>query len=291
MKHLLLTILLVPLALGLFQNRIVTVAHYNVGVFTKYYDNSMAMVAAMFDEMGADAVSLNELDSCTTRTGGIDQLKAICDSMGGWQYNFSPAIRYAGGLYGVGTAVRPDTKVLMRRDVKLPKFDGGEQRALSILETEDYVICTSHLDYAKGKVRPLQAAIVCDTLEAMYGDSQKLVVLCGDFNDSPSSPALDVIRTRFTVVSDTTFTWPNTAPRQCIDYICILRNNARYSVLDTKVRTEFEKGDVLWASDHLPVYATIRYKAPATSASPKRPAREPRPRVSVLKKRPRAQRL
>ena len=43
-------------------------ATYNVGVFNKSGVNSSEMVAKMMGEWKLDAISLNELDSCNTRS-------------------------------------------------------------------------------------------------------------------------------------------------------------------------------------------------------------------------------
>ena len=48
---------------------------YNAGTFNKYIADDYPLVAEMMREVGADAVCLNELDSCTTRTGGVFQLE------------------------------------------------------------------------------------------------------------------------------------------------------------------------------------------------------------------------
>ena len=43
------------------------IVQYNVGAFSKEIDNSIPMIADMMKEIHADALSLNELDSCNTR--------------------------------------------------------------------------------------------------------------------------------------------------------------------------------------------------------------------------------
>jgi hypothetical protein len=64
---------------------------YNAGTFNKYIADDYPLVAEMMREVGADAVCLNELDSCTTRTGGVFQLERIARAMGGWDYRFGRA--------------------------------------------------------------------------------------------------------------------------------------------------------------------------------------------------------
>ena len=56
---------------------------YNAGTFNKYIADDYPLVAEMMREVGADAVCLNELASCTTRPGGVFQLERIARAMGG----------------------------------------------------------------------------------------------------------------------------------------------------------------------------------------------------------------
>lgn len=43
------------------------VVQYNVGAFAKEIENSIPMISDMMKELGADVISLNELDSCNRR--------------------------------------------------------------------------------------------------------------------------------------------------------------------------------------------------------------------------------
>ena len=46
-----------------------TLVQYNVGAFKKYDDSSIDAIARVVKELDADAVTFNEVDSCTRRTG------------------------------------------------------------------------------------------------------------------------------------------------------------------------------------------------------------------------------
>ena len=67
----------------------VTLVQYNVGVFAKYDSSSVAAVANAVKELNADAVTFNEVDSCTTRTGSVDQMAAFAQEMGGWNQHYA----------------------------------------------------------------------------------------------------------------------------------------------------------------------------------------------------------
>lgn len=43
------------------------VVQYDVGAFSKEIENSIPMISDMMKELGADVISLNELDSCNRR--------------------------------------------------------------------------------------------------------------------------------------------------------------------------------------------------------------------------------
>ena len=143
------------------EKHVTRIVQYNVGVFAKEVENSIPMVASMMSEIGADAVSLNELDSCTTRHGNY-QLSDFAEAMGGWEYRFSRAMPFAGGAYGVGIVV-PE-KILDAFTVALPKGKGTEPRACGVVETKRYVLATTHLDYKDMPSMVIQAKTINEAL-------------------------------------------------------------------------------------------------------------------------------
>ena len=234
---------------------------YNVGAFGKYTDNSTAMVAAMMHELGAGAIGVNEIDSVTFRKEGHDQLREFAEALGeGWDYNFSRAMPYSGGAYGIGTLVSPEFKAISKHTVALPRCDGSEPRALSVIETEEFVVAATHLDHMSDSAQLVQAATITSWMKERYGDSSKPVVLMGDFNATPDSETLALMREDWNIVSPEEFSFPSRGADICIDYIMLLCNGAEYEVLDSHVVTALESGSVADASDHLPVYARITLK-------------------------------
>ena len=101
-----------------------TFVQYNVGVFAKYDSSSVDAVKRAVMELGADAVTFNEVDSCTTRTGSVDQMSVFAETMGGWNQHYAAAMPYKGGAYGVGVAAKPELEVLRVDKLALPKLDG-----------------------------------------------------------------------------------------------------------------------------------------------------------------------
>lgn len=238
------------------------IAAYNVGVFSKYSDDSMRDVVGMIRELDVDALAVCELDSCNLRHGTF-QLKDFAEIVSegespAWDYRYASAMQWNGGSYGIGVLAR--TAILDRFDIRLPKGEGHEPRMCLVVETSGYVMAAVHLDHKNEEVRMEQAKVLTEVLVNRYGRSRKPVFLCGDFNARPDSPTLRQLSEDWTVLSEEAFTYPSGNPRMCIDYIMALNNRARYEVLDTGVCTELESADVRKASDHLPVYVDVKIR-------------------------------
>ena len=234
---------------------VIRLVQYNVGAFSKETDNSIPMIAAMMKEVGADVVSVNELDSCNTRHSN-DQLADFAKEMGGWNYRFSRAMPYRGGAYGIGVAV-PD-EILDSFTINLPQGDGSEPRACCVVETKEYVFASTHLDYRSEPAMLEQAALINSVMKEKYGSAGKPVFLSGDMNSTPESAVLAELSKEWDVLSCTDPTISAKDPRKCIDFILELKNGVKYDVRGSAVMTEFKDGDVTVASDHLPVFVDVR---------------------------------
>ena len=236
------------------------VVSYNVGVFTKSGYNKLNMVADMMNEMKADVVGLQELDSCTRRTGGQYQLAEFADALGGWNYRFAPAIPFDGGTYGIGIAAKRKYRILDSWSMTLDRGKGAEQRALDVVEFPKFILATTHLDHRSDAAQLAQAKTISEVLYQRYAGTHKVVILCGDFNAKPNSRTIKEMKKNWTIVSAQNNTYDSSRPKQCIDYIMILENASSYVLRHTAVPTRFDDGDVTQASDHLPVYIDIKPK-------------------------------
>lgn len=236
----------------------VHIVTYNVGVFHKYTDNSTEMVASILKELKADAVSVNELDSMALRTGSVFQLERLAEAMGeGWDFNYSRAMPFNGGAYGIGTMASPKFKILARYTLPLAKYDGSEPRALSVIETPCFVLASTHLDYKSADAQLAQAKYLSAWLKENFSDSGKPVFLCGDMNATPESATISELRKDWTIISGLGVSFPSEGPNVCIDYIMALNNGEKYKVKSTGVCTAAQSADVSKASDHLPVYVDV----------------------------------
>ena len=235
-------------------------ATYNVGVFDKSGFDTTDMIAAMMKELGVQLLSMNELDSCNTRHNTF-QLKDFAETMGDWGFIFGPAISYKGGKYGVGVAYSSTLEPIRKYSITLEQGDGAEQRALAVCEFNDFVFASTHLDHKSATAQLAQAEILTGWASVNYGKGDKPVILCGDFNALPNSETISLMRKNWTILSPQEFTFSAQNPSKCIDYIMVYKNaSKRVKVLESKVCTQFNSGDVTVASDHLPVYVRITIK-------------------------------
>ena len=232
-------------------------AHYNVGAFKKTADSSVGVIADMMREIGADVVSVNEVDSCAVRTGQVDQLAELAEKMGEWGYHYTAAMPFQGGAYGVGITYDPELNLVRKDRVGLPELSGTEPRVLAVTEFEDFVFATCHLDYKNEETQLGQIAVINEYVDSVYGSTDKPFFLCGDFNCKPESTPISVMQETWTLISATDFTYPAVNSRKCIDYIFVRPGNAEVKVVGSKVYTDFTTGNVETASDHLPVVADV----------------------------------
>lgn len=231
------------------------IVQYNVGVFSKEIENSIPMVAAMMREIGADALSLNELDSCNTRHPN-NQIVDLAAAMGGWENRFGRAMPYREGAYGVGVAVPEE--IIESFNIPLPKGNGLEPRACMVVETPGYVLASTHLDYRDEPSIVVQAATINETVAAKYSDSKKPVFLAGDMNSTPTSAVLKELEKEWEVISCRKNTFSAENPHECIDFILVLKNRAKVKVVGSEVPVEFAGGEVAVASDHLPIFVDVK---------------------------------
>jgi len=232
---------------------------YNVGAFHKYDASNPDAIASAVKEMHADIISLNEVDSCTTRTGCTDQLSEFAGLMGEWNSFYARAIPYKGGAYGVGVASSPSYEVLRTDRISLPRFDGKEFRAVALVEYEDFVFASTHLDLTYTSQMG-QIAKINHYVDSLYSKSEKPVILCGDFNCEPDSEQIKLMKDSWIMLSPEEFSYPSHAPIKCIDYVFVRPNGRDITVEYADVIPHLETADPATASDHLPVVVRMTIK-------------------------------
>ena len=238
------------------ETKTITLVQYNVGVFAKYDSSSVDAVKRAVLEMGADAVTFNEVDSCTTRTGSVDQMAAFAEAMGGWNQHYAAAMPYKGGAYGVGVVAKPELEVVRVDKIALPKLDGREPRAVAVVEYNDFVLCSTHLDLTL-ESQLGQVAAINQYVDSLYADSTKPVFIGGDFNSFPDSEPIAEFQKTWTLLTPVTNSFPSHSPDRCIDYIFVRENGRKVNVVATSIPETLETADLATASDHLPVALTV----------------------------------
>ena len=131
---------------------------------------------------------------------------------------------------------------------------GSEDRVVAVMEYDDYVIASTHLNGSQ----PDQVRIINDEIRTRYADSDKPVFLGGDMNAQPHHEMMLEFKKEWVILSSTgrTTVQDRTA---CIDYILQFKNKAKIAkVTRSQVITAALAGDVCIASDHYAIYADVK---------------------------------
>lgn len=234
----------------------IKIADYNVGAFAKNSDSSIEVIADLMKEIAADVVSVNEVDSCTVRTGKVNQLAEFAKKMGDWNHYFSKAMPYSGGAYGIGLVSRPELKIVRTDRLSLSQYDGLEPRTMALVEFEDFIVASCHIDYKTVAAQLGQIDQINAYMKKHYSATDKPIFLCGDFNCTPESEAIVEMLRTWKMISTKSYTYPSDQPKKCIDFV-FMRNGGKVKVKKADVCRSLTSGDVKTASDHLPIYVEL----------------------------------
>ena len=212
-------------------------------------------IAEMIAAVKPDIIGLQELDVGRRRTGGIDQAHAIAEILK-MQHHFHAALDVEEERYG--DAVLTALPAEMVKAGPLPSV--GEQRGALWIEVEAgekrLQVFNTHLGLRRFD-RMRQAEVLLGP-EWLGNDriADNPVVLLGDFNSIPASPAykrlagaLTDVRNRMPGQLRPTF--PSRFPLLRLDHIFVSKGVA---VVDVEV---ISTSLARIASDHLPLLATI----------------------------------
>ncbi|MGB0543683.1 MAG: endonuclease/exonuclease/phosphatase family protein [Longimicrobiales bacterium] len=207
-------------------------------------------IADVLRPLDTDVITLQEIDSGTERTKGVDQAARLGELLG-MQAFFGDFMPYQGGEYGMAVLSRlPVTRVMNHR---LP--DGDEPR--TGLEVEVRVgpegrpvsVVGIHL-YRTPEERLAQA----DSLSALLDGREHPVILAGDFNSRRGDRILRSLQADqwFVVDKDgSAETFPSDEPVREIDFV-MLRPAEAFEVVQHRVIEEPV------ASDHVPLLIVLR---------------------------------
>lgn len=206
-----------------------------------------ARIAKVINEYAPDVVAVQELDSVTKRSGGVNVLAELA-KLTNRHSLYAASIDFMGGKYGIGLLSKE--KPQQQYTVRLPNSEGKEARVALLAEFEEYIVCCTHLSLSE-KERVESIPVIENALKAL--NRKKSVFLVGDMNSSAGDLTQKTILRSFDYLSASTQpTIPANEPKVCIDFIY------QYKKAGKKVSV-MNKGVVngVYGSDHLPIFVDL----------------------------------
>jgi endonuclease/exonuclease/phosphatase family metal-dependent hydrolase len=212
-------------------------------------------IASVINREKPDFVALQEVDVNTERSGkGNHQAKLLAE-LTRMNYFFAKAIDHQGGDYGVAILSRFPILDSVQYELPVDKTIGGEPRTIAAITAEiargkKVTFACTHLDL-KEQNRKTQAELIVK----YFGNTSLPVIIGGDFNAKPDSPAMAYLDQTFTrsCLQDCAPTIPVEKPNRTIDFI-MFRPAQMVKAISTRVIDE------KYASDHLPVFVELSIK-------------------------------
>jgi endonuclease/exonuclease/phosphatase family metal-dependent hydrolase len=211
--------------------------------------HDLGRVAAVIASYEPDVVALQEVDVGRLRSGTIDQAAELGARLG-LDVHFAPAIEQGGERYGIATLTRLPT--LEARKIFLPRHRYLQTEPRCALATRhrwdgvDLELVNTHLS-TLFRERPDQVNALINACE------WEALVIAGDFNMTPLSPAYRLLRRGLRSATWMARTWPSYAPFAPIDHILYRGELALISA------GAWRGGPARQASDHLPVVAELEH--------------------------------
>jgi len=223
---------------------------YHFGKNPEYPNGNYGVIANILKDLKPDVVCLQELDSMTTRTNRVYQIKQLAE-LNSWNFRFASTISsYQGGSYGIGVVTpRPISKSSY---YQLTSTD--EQRGFLIVEFQKYIVVCTHFGGDEA-TRKLQAQELTAKIKELFGSTPKPIFLGGDLNSTPVSDTMKELYKNWILLSGQENTIPG--GNKCIDYILMLNQGNKYKVLESKVIGTSPFGNMQIESDHYPVMVTV----------------------------------
>lgn len=245
----------------------ITVMTYNI--FGASGNTNLDSVATVINAAKPDFVMIQEVDSCTPRSGrNIHQAKVLAEKTGmkycyqvAWDRGKDvadiPDEKNRGGGFGDAVLSKYEFTDSVKVKIGPDPAVGGQDRAVVFIkvriEDKDLWVGTAHLDHvANDANRIYQAKAIKPILESLDAP----FVFGGDFNDEPGSKTIEIMSqyTTFAYRSVTQYTYPsNLYPynkKQLIDYVT-------YFPRDCFIERGYNVLHTVKASDHMPVVAVL----------------------------------
>lgn len=239
----------------------VLVYNIHAGTDAERVDN-LERVAGLVGATGADVVLLQEVDSATARSSGVDQLGELA-RLTGLHAAFGRTLDYQGGGYGIAVLSRwPitwDTLAPLPVEPAQERAGGSYEARGALLARLDtpwgpLAVLTTHLDAGRSDVYRRQEVETVLAEAARVGSDAALAIVGGDFNAEPGSAPIGRMREEGWVDAweacgrGEGLTFPAAAPVKRIDYLFLGEGRSCESarVIGTT------------ASDHRPLLVVLR---------------------------------
>ena len=230
--------------------------HHGAGMDEKL---DLERIAELIREVDPDLVTLQEIDSVTSRTMSVDQVVEL-GRLTGLRPIFGGFMPYRGGTYGM--ALLSAWPVAESVNYRLP--DGEEPRtALAAIVTspktgQSLRLVGIHF-YRTAEERLAQAA----ALDGLLADDTIPTILAGDFNSTPDSEVMLYLADSWHIVAKGTdhLTFPSYGPVREIDFV-LLRPRDAFGIAAQYLLDEPV------VSDHRPVVVDLIYRGPIPSTGP-----------------------
>lgn len=196
-------------------------------------------VANVIKKFNPRVVALQEVDSVTNRSNGIDVAKHIGE-LTKLNVTYSAAIDFDNGKYGVA---------LLSKDkpcnvYKIPLPGSEESRTMLIAVFKNYVVMVTHWSLT---AEDRNASV--DIIKKFASVFEKPILLAGDFNAEPTSLELTRLQNEWQILSPLEPTYPADSPTEIIDYILGYQLNS----FDFIVKKALVIDEPM-ASDHRPIF-------------------------------------
>jgi len=211
-------------------------------------------IAKVINNQKPDIVALQEVD-VNTRRSGVNEASALAEKTKMNLY-FAKAIDHDGGDYGVAILSRYPLSGGVTHKLPTAAGTNGEPRVLATanitVNGKTVIIACTHLDAQRSDTNRL---LQINAIVEILGKENNPVILAGDLNSDPGKPVINILDQHFlrTCTQNCGFTIPVEIPKKTIDFIAV-KPAGSFSILSHQVIDE------KYASDHLPVIASIRLR-------------------------------
>jgi endonuclease/exonuclease/phosphatase family metal-dependent hydrolase len=239
----------------------IKVMTYNVqSCFGRARESSPSAIAEAIALFNPDIIALQELDVGLSRTGKIDQARAIAENLK-MNYHFSASLEIEQGSYGNAMLSKyPQTLVKAQKLPVISHMMKVERRGALWtrvkLAGQDIQVLNTHLGLNR-KEREAQIDELLGSEWLGHPECRPPIIFCGDLNALPNSA---VVKKVLKILADAQVshgnirpskTFPSKFPLVRIDYIFVSRDIlVRNSVVPRGPR-------IRKVSDHLPLLAEI----------------------------------